>query len=228
MTTPKTTPSRRKRRTAGRPDQRNSVGGDRIVEAALELLKTTSPDKLTVVEVAAHARVDPALVRYYFGDKKGVLHAAAKRLLDQVQDRGQVLLAGEGTFEQRVRQRLEALIGALEDHPRFMQLVIQEVYAVDADSAPDAVKDLQTVADRGLALTRALLGAPGDTKLQDVDARYLHIAILGLCTFFMEAKPLLRVLFESDYEEDGTTSAYIGFVTGLLTRGLQATPGAGA
>ena len=104
-----------------------------------------------MVEVAAHARVDPALVRYYFGDKKGVLHAAAKRLLDQVQDRGQVLLAGEGTFEQRVRQRLEALIGALEDHPRFMQLVIQEVYAVDADSAPDAVKDLQTVADRGLA-----------------------------------------------------------------------------
>ncbi len=225
MTIPKSHPSRRKRRAAGRPDQGNSVGGDKIVESALQLLKHTSPEKLTVVEVAAQAHVDPALVRYYFGDKKGVLHAAAKRLLDQVQDRGQVLLAGEGTFEQRVRHRLEALIEALQDHPRFMQLVINEVYAVDGDSAPDEVKDLQTVADRGLALTRALLQGRGETRVRDVDARYLHIAILGLCTFFMEAKPLLRVLFESDYEEGRMTSAYVDFATALLTRGLLARPG---
>ncbi len=220
MTTPKKPQPRGKRRTAGRPDQRHSVGADRIVEAALELLKHASPDKLTVVEVAAQARVDPALVRYYFGDKKGVLHAAAKRLLDQVQDRGQALLAGEGTFEQRVRHRLEALIKALQDHPRFMQLVINEVYAVDGDSAPDDVKDLQMVADRGLALTRALLGGRGETRVREVDARYLHIAILGLCTFFMEARPLLRVLFGPGYEEEGATTAYIDFAATLLTQGL--------
>lgn len=224
-TTPKTTaPSKRKRRAAGRPDQNHSVGGDKIVESALQLLKTTSPEKLTVVEVAAHARVDPALVRYYFGDKKGVLHAAAKRLLDQVQDSGRAALGGQGTFRQRVRHRLEVLIRALEDHPRFLQLVINEVYAVDADSTPDAAVDLRTVADRGLALTRALLEAGDEPKLRDVDARYLHVAILGICTFFMEAKPLLNVLFESRLQDARMTSAYIDFATELLTQGLLARP----
>lgn len=219
---------KRKRRTAGRPEQPHAVGGESIVDAALELLKTSSPDKLTVVQVAARANVDPALVRYYFGDKKGLLHAAALRLLDEVQDQGQAALEREGTFEQRVRRRLEILMRALGEHPRYMQLVIGEIYGATEAEAPGSTADLRLVAERGLRLTRALLEQASDApKLREVDVRHLHVAILGLCTFFRDARPLLDVLFASKRSEARLTASYIDFATMLLTRGLLAQPGQG-
>lgn len=198
------------------------MGRDTIVESALALLRGTSPEKLTVVAVAAHARVDPALVRYYFGNKKGVLHAAAKRLLDQVQDIGAATLGDHQTFRERVRHRLATLIRALEEHPRFMQLVINEVYTVDDGGDPAVARDLKAIAERGLNITQALLAPEaGGPPVREVDPRYVHVAVLGLCTFFMDAKPLLDVLFGSRRADGPMAEAYIDFATDLLVRGLQ-------
>jgi AcrR family transcriptional regulator len=215
-------PRKRKPRPAGRPDQQASVGSSAIIDAALELLRTVSPEKLTVVEVAARAHVDPALVRYYFGDKKGMLHSLAKFLLDEVQERGRDLVDQRGPLRDMIRGRLEMLIEALEQRPHFMQLALKEIYAAGDTDDLQAASDLKTVAERGLQLTQDILKADGQSKsVRQVDARYLHVAILGICTFFMEAKPLLRALFGPQVADAELTRGYVAFATELLARGLS-------
>lgn len=173
------------------------------------------------MQIAGAAQVDPALVRYYFGDKGGVLHTAAKTLLDQVQERSGAVLSETGTLKKLIRSRLELLMDALSRHPRLLELVLKEVYGQAGRSAKDR-EDLERVAQRGLVLTQSLLdNAREKSSLRtNVDARFLHIAILGVCTFYVESLPLVRVLFGEGADQGDVRMKYLDFATELLAKGL--------
>lgn len=42
------------------------VGRATIIDAAISLMKSKTPQELSVLEIASAAGVDPALIRYYF------------------------------------------------------------------------------------------------------------------------------------------------------------------
>ncbi|MBU7573552.1 MAG: hypothetical protein KAF64_09375, partial [Hydrogenophaga sp.] len=67
---------------------------------------------------------------------------------------------------------------------------------------------------------------PGDKPARELDARYLHVAILGMCTFFMDAQPMLAVLFKERPGSDALVQGYIEFATELLAQGIEASPSA--
>lgn len=208
-------PKQARRRTAGRPNLGSGVGRERIIEAARDLLRSHSPEELTVVEIAAAAEVDPALVRYYFGTKKGIFHATANAMLEQVQARTAQVLAEQGPLRQRIRSRLELLISLHEENPRFLELVIKEIYGSDPEPGEEP-QDLAAIARRGLALTQTLVG-----DSHAADPRFLHVAILGLSTFFVDARPMLKVLFGPQADAASIREGYIETLTEVLARGLE-------
>ncbi|MDE8344143.1 MAG: TetR/AcrR family transcriptional regulator, partial [Acidocella sp.] len=72
------------KRGIGRPASGgNSVGREKLLKTACDLLKVTPPAKLTRFMVAQKAGVDPSLIRYYFRDRISMLAAAAERLEEQ-------------------------------------------------------------------------------------------------------------------------------------------------
>jgi len=218
---PDTTPRKKPRIncSAGHPTEKTMVGKAAIVDAALALMKTKTPQELSVLDIATAAGVDPALIRYYFTNKQGLMRAVATHLMDQVQARSQVMLGEDAPLEERIRKRLVLLIEALEDNPRFLQLVLNEIYS-HADT-PERIDTLQGVASRGLALSEALLVArEGDPPLEKIDPRFLHVAFLGLCTFFMDAQPMLKVLFSEERERKHLTENYLDFATRLILHGI--------
>ncbi len=114
------------------------------------------------------------------------------------------MLGQDAPLEARIRKRLVLLIEALKDNPRFLQLVLNEIYS-HADT-PERMDTLQGVAARGLALSEALLVArEGDPPLDAIDPRFLHVAFLGLCTFFVDAQPMLKVLFNGEQGAEDLT-----------------------
>ncbi|MEK7946834.1 TetR/AcrR family transcriptional regulator [Pigmentiphaga sp. YJ18] len=195
------------------------VGKAAIIDAAIALMKTKTPQELSVLEIATAAGVDPALIRYYFTNKQGLMRAAATHIMDQLQARSQVMLGQDAPLEARIRKRLVLLIEALKDNPRFLQLVLNEIYShVDT---PERIDTLQGVALRGLALSEALLvGRDGDPQLDAIDPRFLHVAFLGLCTFFVDAQPMLKVLFNGEPDAEDLTGRYLDFATRLILHGI--------
>ncbi|MBN9477151.1 MAG: TetR/AcrR family transcriptional regulator [Burkholderiales bacterium] len=216
-------PSPRKKprikRSAGHPTEKTMVGKAAIIDAAIALMKTKTPQELSVLEIATAAGVDPALIRYYFTNKQGLMRAAATHIMDQLQARSQVMLGQDAPLEARIRKRLVLLIEALKDNPRFLQLVLNEIYShVDT---PERIDTLQGVASRGLALSEALLvGREGDPPLDAIDPRFLHVAFLGLCTFFVDAQPMLKVLFNGEQGAEDLTGRYLDFATRLIMHGI--------
>ena len=72
---------KQERRGKGRPTASASgVGREALVSAARSLLQELPPAQVTSTAVAKRANADPALVRYYFGNRENLLFEVANRL----------------------------------------------------------------------------------------------------------------------------------------------------
>lgn len=212
----------KKKREAGRPRETQGVGREGLIAATLALLRNSPPEALTLLQIANSAGVDPALVRYYFGNKDGLLRAATLSLMNQLQVTSE-LQADEPSAAAMLSRRVRLIIDTGRQNPHFLKLVMREIYIPrEAGDAGDATWDvLDLTARRGAALSSALLEArPAAAQAVHIDARLLHVALLGACTFFASAQPLFKVLFDDDQDDDDLARRYSEFLTELLLRGI--------
>ena len=217
MTKPK------KRRAPGRPkDDSQRDARQALVDAARRLLLATPPSKLAIASIAQEANVAPSLVRYYFGSKEGLISAAAASWIDELQALGGEALECTGTLSERLAGRMGPLIAQTRSEPMFTQIVMDRLYASPAAEVDPLAA--QAVA-RGLRLTLSLLhGDPGE-PLRALDPRFVHVMLIGLCSFFGSSEPMVRQLFGPDADMNALTKQYIEFATDVLLNGLRPRPG---
>lgn len=203
------------RRASGRPQADDAVGRDIILQTTVRLLRTRTPEQLSILEIASAAGVTRALVRYYFGSLKGLLREVTESLMRDLQDRMDVQLRAHGTVEERVYQRLRLRLDFMREHPHFERLALSEIYHGEPDdSAAPSDTPLQRITRRGLALTSTMLmGAPPDGKL---DARFIHLAILSISAFLPTAQPLLDELFGKGPAAEAQIEKYLRFMSCTL------------
>ncbi|MBL0419211.1 TetR/AcrR family transcriptional regulator [Ramlibacter sp. AW1] len=207
------------RRGSGRPAADASVGREVILAATIELLRTRTPEQLSVVEVAAAAGVNRALVRYYFGDLKGLLMEATQHLMRQLQDRMETALRTEGDLAERVHHRLMLRLEFMREHPHFERLALSEIYQSGAEGGDDPEgTPLHRITQRGLELTRMLLD---DTPHSRLDPRFVHLAILSVSAFLPIAQPLLAELFGEGPKADRKVDDYLKFVARMLADTIE-------
>ncbi|OGA00080.1 MAG: hypothetical protein A3H35_11705 [Betaproteobacteria bacterium RIFCSPLOWO2_02_FULL_62_17] len=209
------------KRGKGRPLRpRDAVGRDRLIQATIDLFHKRSPGKLTLGDIAKFARVDPKLLRYYFGDKNGLFTAAVTQMLDKMQAAVEAQLDNEGPAAERIRKRVHSLLQTLYANPHLHPLIVEQIVHGDREAGRQALKFM---AARGYAVTRKIIDdGLKRGELREVNPRFLHVAMVGLCEYFVTAKPLVRELFGGQPMSAAMTEAYADFVADLLFRGLQA------
>lgn len=205
------------RRGKGRPTEATAVGREALIAATQELLRQHPPDRLTIAEIAKHAGVTPALVRYYFGSKEALLTATAMTQLDALQEKGQQVLSKDSPLSERLTERLSSMIDQVHHNPRFHQLIMDSVYT---GSTRESETLTGQAASRGLLLTLALLHSQGGEQLRKVDPRFLHVAMIGLTEFFGSADAFLKQLFGPDAQPEELRESYVAFLVDLLLNGL--------
>ena len=215
----KTRKPRAPRRGAGRPyDPGHVVGREALIRETLRLLRGQPPAKVSLREVARAAGVDPALIRYYFGDKAGLLTAAVSHLLSEMEVEADAHLKADGPASARLRRRVADLLHAFADNPYLHQTVLEQVIFGDKGDAKAALKRLASHAER---VAKALVeDGVASGELRRVDPRFLHIAMIGLCEAFVTLRPLLEAL-SGGKPATQMLDAYRDFVVGLLLDGMR-------
>lgn len=210
------------RRRAGRPQNGGqSVGPETLVDATIALLRTVPPAKVTLREVARRTRVDPALVRYYFGDKSGLLVKAASHLVAEYYASTTPKIHGRKSVRERLRQRISDILKVLSDNPYLHQIMVEQVVHWHRQAGKKMLKE---VTDQAYGISRTLVDegvAAGE--MRRVDPRLLHIAIVGLCEAFVSLRPLTEELFKGKAQEE-LIARYRDFLVGLLLDGLRPRP----
>lgn len=195
------------------------MGKEIIFDTTIRLLKTRTPEQLSILEIAGAAGVTRALVRYYFSDLKGLLREVTEYLMRQLQDRMEVALRVQGTLSDRVHQRLILRLEFMREHPQFERLALSEIYHFEVDEkVPLTEAPLQRITKRGLELTSMLMD---DSQLAGLDPRFVHLAILSVSAFIPTAQPLIAELFGDGPEADRQVDKYLQFISRMLADRIQ-------
>jgi TetR/AcrR family transcriptional regulator len=211
-------------RLPGRPANSRGDQRERLLDAAIALFTRQSIAETSLRAVARRARVTPALVHYYFGNREQLVDAlVTERILPLVLGVG-VKLAGAGADPRDlVRTFVTTIIGMLADNPWLPPIWVREVLTESGALrerlitriAPNIAPEL---ARRLAEAQRAGLLNPG------LDPRLAVVSLIGLTVFPLASQAIWRRLLGA---EDIDANALIEHTLALLASGLGVAPASG-
>ena len=182
------------------PGRPSSGARERILDAALEVLKADGYAGLTTAKVAARSGQNKALIAYHFGSKQGLVTAVGREVTESVTEE---ILAGldlagtaRGTVEEIVRGVLAGLRALMDRDERlarvYFDLAAVSVVERDVKTATREMKDSWRTILGGLL--RDARDGPGGRTAGEAAVVYLIAGLEGLALERLERgeTPALR------------------------------------
>jgi AcrR family transcriptional regulator len=208
-----------RKRAQGRPNEgKNAVGPQLLLKAARELLEKLPPSQVTRAALARHAGVDPNLIRYYFKDRDSLLLAVVDEIAAE-EDKILRKLATEGTPAERLRAHIRNFVGFHQRHPFFHRLFIDEIATWKSARARQIFHRLN---QHSIQLYAAIFkDGTKDKTLRALDPVLMHVAMIGMCEFFMSSKVVLEDAFGKGATPNDYMKRYADTVTQLVLEGVR-------
>ncbi|MGE0582058.1 MAG: TetR/AcrR family transcriptional regulator [Steroidobacteraceae bacterium] len=212
----------RRRRAVGRPRGQDAGVRARLIDAAIAQFIKVGIRAASLRAIAASAGVTPAMLHYYFGDKRQMTRAVVgERLLPAIEPlRAAIEAAGPDPAE-----LAGAFVNGVGDmvasHPWLPPLWIREVLCEGGALRDALFKRLIPQLPQRLAEQFALARAEGRLPA-DLDPRLMVVSLVGLTLFPAAGAPIWRQLFEADDLGDAALRRH---TLALLSHGMGARPG---
>ncbi|PVH23882.1 TetR/AcrR family transcriptional regulator [Sphingobacterium corticibacter] len=153
----------------------------KIIESALRRFSHFGMAKTTMAEIAKDLAFSKALLYYYFPDKNNLYAAVWNHLLDELLDRGDVIIARGGKVAEVTNLLLEERMHFLNDYYN----VFADAYSFRFDIPSDLQDLIPKIFEKELQQFVRLLQigvANGEIEMDDVEdtARIFLVSILGM------------------------------------------------
>ncbi|SLJ96027.1 TetR/AcrR family transcriptional regulator [Novosphingobium mathurense] len=210
------TTGKSKKRGQGRPiASKNGVGRDALIAATCKLLQDLPPAQVTIAAVGREAGVDPALIRYYFGNREALLFEVAQRLANPPE-----VLAIDADIDPI--DQLEAFIHAAFAFTRsakYMQRLMTE--ELSEAKSPEIQQKLREWQKRPVSVYEAIRQRDGGDSLAEYDPLFLHLAVVGMSDFFRSGASVVKMLAPEGEDLAELEKRYEAFVVRVLLDGLR-------
>jgi TetR/AcrR family transcriptional regulator len=204
-----------RKRGQGRPvSGKNDVGRERLLAATEKLLRIMPPARVSMLRVAKEAKVDPALVRYYFGNRAALMVA----VVDRVTAHGPHGAKPKGKPLVALADHICKTVQFVHSTTFMHRLMIDELAQAGTDESRARVREMNL----GLVeFYRELLRSDGGQELVAADPLFLFLAVLGASDFFSSAEPLIRELLPAGTDMEKLTTRFQKFLVKLVLEGLR-------
>ena len=203
------------RRGKGRPTAGESgVGRDALITAARDLLQELPPAHVTSSAIAKRANADPALVRYYFGNRENLLFEVAK----QIGAEANRPPPDEGDPLELLADMIHNTFRFTRSAKHMQRLMIEEL---DSASSAEVREKMREWNRQPLSNYAKLQELDREGKLQGFDPLFMHLAVVGISDFFASGAPLIELLVPPGTDLAELGRQYEEFVTHLLTDGVR-------
>jgi len=203
------------RRGKGRPTaSETGVGREALITAARALLQELPPAQVTSTAIARRANADPALVRYYFGNRENLLFEVAK----QIGAEANRPPPDEGDPLELLADMIHNTFRFTRSAKHMQRLMIEEL---DSATSAEVREKMREWNRQPLSNYAKLQELDVEGALRQFDPLFMHLAVVGISDFFASGAPLVELLVPA-----GTNMAELGrqyeeFVTRLLTDGVR-------
>jgi TetR/AcrR family transcriptional regulator len=202
------------RRGKGRPTASASgVGKESLVTAARELLQELPPAQVTSTAIAKRAGADPALVRYYFGNRENLLFEVAK----QIGEEANRPPPAEGDPLELLADMIHGTFRFTRSAKHMQRLMIEEL---DSATSPEVREKMRDWNRQPIETYRRIQELDREGVLREFDPLFMYLATVGISDFFATGAPLIELVVPEGTDMERLRSDYEAFVVKLVTEGV--------
>ena len=215
------TTGRFKGQAAARPSRENSR--DALLEAASSLMREQDTTDIGIVDIAARAGVNHAMIRYFFGSKEGLLMALLDRDVMRRIRQLERLFHLEVTSTERMRIHLNGIVDTYYAIPYLNRLIQLMVREADPARVKHIAEDLlQPIAS---AQARILEAGMASGEFRPIDPKLFYFNTIGAADGLYSNRFTLSAVFGGipDAAPD-MHSRYREQTVDILLKGLLAIP----
>jgi TetR/AcrR family transcriptional regulator len=201
------------------------AGGDQnsrdwLLDAASQLLNERNSIDISLSELAEQSGLNSALVKYYFGNKEGLMLALLKRDAAAAIGELEHLLAADLTPEAKLKRHVTGVIKTFHRSPYLNRLL--HAMLDDRNSDTDSAKQIAEFFVKPFVKLQKQLLLQGEKAgtFRKVDPMYFYMSTLGACDLLFNARFTLRSVFRVPRITDKIRDQYIDHVTEMLLQGL--------
>ncbi len=174
-------------------------------------------------EIARTAKVNKALLYYYFQDKESLYGAVLDHAFGSIYPRLAAILDSDLPCGEKILEYTGAHFDALAGNPLFCRLVHQEMGRVGRDGSPHIANLANRYTSRLAArLQRVLQDGMSSGEFRAVDPLNFAISIAALNVFYFVAAPMFRAITGQEPFTPGRIAARRAAVVDCVAHALFA------
>lgn len=204
-------------RPRGRPvDTEQQDLKTQILGTAEELFADNGYAATSIRRIADKAGVNPALVHYYFGNKKALLQEVMERALEPL---GQAIAAMKTGTETSPELIAHLLISMAATHPNIPRLLIREVFLPGGEMREFFTENMAPHLGGALPALLSREKSAGRMR-KDSDPAISALLIMAVCIFPFVARTVAEPVLGIRYDENGA-ELLEQQITALLKQGMS-------
>jgi AcrR family transcriptional regulator len=196
----------------------NAKARDQLIEAASQIMREGDTIDLSLSELSLRAGLNSALVKYYFGNKNGLMLALLDRDMGNIVFSLGALLAKNIPPEEKLRIHIGAVIDTYFAFPYLNRLLMRMV----RDSAPVEAARIADLYLKPISKVYDALIAEGVKagKFRKLDPQFFYFTVTGAADRFYSSRLVLRHCYNQDDFNENMRDAYREHSIDLIMRGL--------
>jgi len=203
-----------------KPEQSGKDARLRIIAAAEELFAVRGFRGVSIREIADHARVNSAMIHYYFDSKEGLYRGVIVKALSELNAILEAVVGAGGDPVDRLHCYLRQYIEFLRRKSRNTQLILHAVL-FEENHLSEWVDRYWTRHFR--LIEEILLEGVEDGYFRPVDTRLTAINLLGMVLWYFMFSPIISRYpgmedYQQEYNDTLVTEIMDILIHGLLKR----------
>ncbi|MFZ1477891.1 MAG: TetR family transcriptional regulator, partial [Sphingorhabdus sp.] len=174
----------------------NGGAREQLLEAASQIMREGDTIDLSLSELSLRAGLNSALVKYYFGNKNGLMQALLDRDMGEIVHGLEALVAKDMPPEEKLRRHIGAVIDTYYAYPYLNRLLMRMI----RDSAP---VEAARIAERYLrpisrVYDQLINEGVKAGKFLPVDPQLFYFTVTGAADRFFTARQVLKHCYDQD------------------------------
>lgn len=202
---------------AARREER-SASAEALLNATAQLLSEATTIDVSLNEISQRASVNSAMIKYYFGNKEGLLLALLERDAETAMTALKALSEMEIPAQKKLKIHINGIINAYYRSPYINRLIH---YMVESGSPAASKRVAQIFIEPMIDVYRDIV-AQGvrEGVLKEVDPGLLYYCLVGAADHIFHAGYSVPSTLGVDRLDDGIKQKYAELVCDIYLRGL--------
>ena len=193
-----------------------------LLDTASALMREGDLVDISLSELSLRSGLNSALVKYYFGNKAGLLKELLERDMAEIVQSVDALLAKDMDPEAKLRRHMAAVVDTLFRTPYIHRLLMRMV----RESAPD---EAQRLADNYLlpllkAYERLISDGVAAGVFRPVDPQLFYFTVIGAADRFFSARLVLRYCANAQPLDESLRDRYRTHLNDFVVAGILVQP----